>query len=109
MAVRTAKQVRFEVGRRIAELRHSQAWTQREFAEHLVVSEQYVRRIEGGAVNLTLDSLTHIAGKFDADARVLLDAPESLIKPSRGRPSKDAPFTPAQVAERKAPYRRSGG
>lgn len=75
------------VGRRVAELRRETGRTQRELAETLGVSVQYVQRIEQGRENLTLRSLAELATALAAPASELLTAPRSLA-PKRGRPRK---------------------
>ena len=64
-----------DVGRRIAEIRVEQGWTQQQLANALGLSLQYVQRCETGAANLTLRSLVKIASALKRDPRRLLDPP----------------------------------
>ncbi len=75
----TTQQVTEQVGRRIAELRRERGETQAQLAERLQVSIKYLQRVERG-VNLTIDSLVHLANHLDVGVRDLFDAP-------RGRPT----------------------
>lgn len=63
------------VGRRIAELRRAKHWTQEQFAAEAEVLIGYVRRVEGGYENLSLESLEKIATLLDVDVVELLKPP----------------------------------
>ena len=77
------------VGRRIAELRREQGWTQAELGERINFTFQYIARIEAG-VNLTIHSLTRLANAFRVSIAELF-APPSDETPRRvGRPRKKA-------------------
>lgn len=74
-----------DVGRRVAELRRAQGWTQEKFAERAEVSVGYVREVEGGHENLSLLSLAKIAALLGVSVPDLLVAPASRAV-RRGRP-----------------------
>ena len=73
------------VGRRIAELRRAKGWTQEQFAAEAEVLIGYVRRVEGGYENLSLESLEKIATLLDVDVVDLLKPPREP-EARRGRP-----------------------
>src|SRR5262245_44908530 len=73
------------VGRRVAELRRQHGWTQALLAEKADVSIQYVRRIEAGRENLTLESIARLANLFKAAPAQLL-AQATTVSAGRGRP-----------------------
>jgi transcriptional regulator with XRE-family HTH domain len=73
------------VGRRIAELRRAKHWTQDQFAVEADVLIGYVRRIEGGYENLSLESLEKFANLLDVDVVELLKPPVEA-EARRGRP-----------------------
>ena len=81
------EKVVYRVGRRIAELRRDRGWTQEALAEKLGSSVQWVSRIEGGTVNLTIHTLVGLARVLDVDMVELFAAPAP--EPPR-RPRKDA-------------------
>lgn len=87
MARPDPKRVLRDLGRRIAELRRAQGWTQEELAEHLEFSLKYAQRLERGSENLTVVSLVALASKLRVSVGALFDPPISrLVK--RGRPPK---------------------
>lgn len=75
-----------DVGRRVAELRHRRGWTQAILAEKLDIAIQNAQRIEQGRQNLTIGSLTKIAGVLGCPVRELFDAPATREAPELGRP-----------------------
>lgn len=81
------EKVVYRVGRRIAELRRAREQTQEQLAEKLRTSVQWVSRIEGGAVNLTIHTLVGLARVLDVEVVDLFVPPAP--EPSR-RPRKDA-------------------
>lgn len=88
MAAETPEHLIQRVARRIVQLRHSAGLSQEEFAEALATSVQYVSRIEVGE-NLTLATLTKIAGALAVPVNALLEAPDARPDtPRRGRPRK---------------------
>lgn len=91
------EKVVYRVGRRIAELRRGQGWTQEELAEKLGSSVQWVSRIEGGTVNLTIHTLVGIARVLDVEVIDLFTAPAP--EPPR-RPRKDAGQPRARVSKK---------
>lgn len=78
------------VGRRVAELRQARGWTQEQLAEAASVTVGYVRRIEGGAENLTLESIVRLANLFKVGLDEIITAP-AKTKATRGRPPKSPP------------------
>ena len=80
-------QLKRKIGRRIAERRRAQGETQEELAEKLDVSPPYVRRVEGGRENLTVESLAKIADALAVHVATLFEEPDDL-EPRRGRPKK---------------------
>lgn len=79
-----------DFGRRVAELRKAKGWTQRVLAERWGLSEQYVKLVEGGYENLTIESLTLLAGVLGVAAFELLRPPRSRAKRRPGRPRKSS-------------------
>jgi transcriptional regulator with XRE-family HTH domain len=82
-------------GRRIAELRSAQGWTQEDFAEAAEVSLSYVRQVEAGTENLTLRSLVKLANVLHVKPLDLLQ-PAKLRNARVGRP----PASPRKKATR---------
>ena len=73
------------IGRRIAELRAANGWTQARFAEKLGIALQNVQRMEQGRQNFTVRTLVNVARKLGCDASELWQPPAT--QPSgRGRP-----------------------
>lgn len=87
MPGRSATLTMRDVGRRVAELRAARGWTQEALAERAGVSLTYVRQVEGGGENLTIETICKFAALFSVDARELFDLPASREK-KRGRPKK---------------------
>ncbi len=73
------------LGRRVAEVRADRGWTQEAFAERLVVSVQYLRRIELGQTRLTVPKLVELANALRVAPVVLFAKPRSMAV-QRGRP-----------------------
>lgn len=74
------------IGRRIAELRAAQGWTQEKMAEALDVNLPYLQRIEGGRENLTVRSLARLAHVLGVKVAALFEAPADLTVRGPGRP-----------------------
>ncbi|MDO9018340.1 MAG: helix-turn-helix transcriptional regulator [Deltaproteobacteria bacterium] len=74
------------IGRRIAELRAAQGWTQEKMAEALDVNLPYLQRIEGGRENLTVRSLARLAHVLGVRVGALFEAPVDLTVRGPGRP-----------------------
>ena len=79
-----------DVGRRIAEIRIANGWTQEECAVRLEMTVRRLRRFEAGA-NVTLVTLERIATVLGVPARSLFDSPAGSPQTKRGRPRKAAP------------------
>jgi transcriptional regulator with XRE-family HTH domain len=77
----------YRVGRRVAELRRLKGWTQEKFAEKVGSTVQWVSRIEGGSVNMTIGTMVGLARVLDVEVTDLFVAPAP--EPPR-RPRKDA-------------------
>ncbi len=77
-----------DVGRRIAELRAAQGWTQEKMAETLDVNLPYLQRIEGGRENLTVRSLTRVAHALGVRVAALFEPPADRAQRGPGRPRK---------------------
>ena len=80
-----------QIGRRVAELRRKAGWSQKEFAEVLNSSVQWVSLVETGRQNLRVHTMVRLADKLGVDAKDLWKspAPERTKKvPGRGRPRK---------------------
>lgn len=76
------------IGRRIAELRQQKGWSQREFAELLRVTFQWVSQLEAGQ-NLTIYTLVKVANAFEVTLQDLLEPPHPKNqRAGRGRPKK---------------------
>jgi transcriptional regulator with XRE-family HTH domain len=91
-----------DVGRRVSELRARRGWTQAEFAEKLEIALQNVQRIEQGRQNLTIKTLTSLAGVLACSVRDLFDEPATRATPRLGRPPTDrqAAETPSRRLRR---------
>ena len=76
------------VGRRIAELRHAQGWTQAQLAEKARVNPAQIGVYESGKANITLRSLVRLASLLGVDVRELLEQPRSRAPRRPGRPRK---------------------
>jgi len=97
------------VGRRIAELRQKQGWTQRETAERLRIEEQSLQRFERGA-NLTLRTLVKLAKIFGVEPQALFEAARPQERrPGRPRkvPAPQVTVEPRQPASRSRAGKRS--
>jgi transcriptional regulator with XRE-family HTH domain len=86
-----------DVGRRIAEVRMANGWTQEECAVRLQMTVRRLRRFEAGA-NVTLQTLERIAAALGVTPRALLEAPRPYAQPRRGRPPKFGPATAVPTA-----------
>lgn len=58
------EQERIRIGLRISELRKEQGWTQGELAERCGLGRSHIARIERGAYNIQIDTLSLIAEAF---------------------------------------------
>lgn len=67
--------LRDSVGRRVAELRIVRGLTQEELAEATGFYTRYIQSIEGGDVNLRLDSLARLATALRVPVADLFQAP----------------------------------
>jgi transcriptional regulator with XRE-family HTH domain len=76
------------VGRRIAELRHAQGWTQEQLGAKMRVNAAQIGVYESGKANITLRSLARLASLLGVDARDLLDPPRTRAPRRPGRPRK---------------------
>ena len=97
----TPAEVLRDVGRRIAELRIAQGWTQEKMAEALDVNLPYLQRIEGGRENLTVRSLARLAHVLGVRVGALFEAPLDRTVRGPGRPRR--PRTPTNAATDKQP------
>lgn len=75
------------VGRRIAELRSVAGMTQEQLAERLEVSTRYMQSMEGGAENLTLETIAKLAAALRARPIEFFE-PTVTRRPRPGRPKK---------------------
>lgn len=78
-------QIIYNVGRRVAELRRGQGWTQEELAARASVTLKYLQRVEAGSENLTIYSLVRFANLLTVPLVALFEVPENP-QPKRGRP-----------------------
>jgi transcriptional regulator with XRE-family HTH domain len=74
-----------DVGRRVAELRTKQGFTQEELAERLDVGVRYIQAVEAGRQNVTLKSLALFAAKLRQPPAAFFEAPTTRPSPP-GRP-----------------------
>lgn len=79
--------VRKNVGRRIAELRHAQGRTQESVAEQLGMQMKNYQRIERGLQNVTIKTLVRIANALGVSTAELF-SPAAPREVRRGRPPK---------------------
>ena len=86
-----------DFGRRVAEERAKQGWTQAQFAELAEFSVRYLQGIEAGKENVTIKSAAVIANLLSVQLRVLFDSPTTK---QRG------PGRPARPGARKSAARR---
>jgi transcriptional regulator with XRE-family HTH domain len=77
-----------DVGRRIAELRRGQEWTQENLAERLQMPLKNLQRIERGLQNLTIKTLVRFATVLGVRTAELFEPPQSR-EVRRGRPPKE--------------------
>lgn len=79
------------IGRRVAELRRSEGMTQEQMATALGHSLKYQQRIEAGRHNLSVGSLTKLAGMLGVDVGALFTPPKAMAaNPGRPRRAKKA-------------------
>lgn len=91
--VATAAEVQRSVGARIAELRRAAGLTQDGLAAVIGVSARYVRTVEAGRVNLSIESLVTFATALGAEAVDLFQP--AVIGPRRpGRPAEGRSKSP---------------
>lgn len=64
-----------EVGRRVAVARKALKLSQEQLAEKLEISPGYLRRVEGGRENLTVESITKLAASLGVSPWKLLEKP----------------------------------
>ena len=76
----------FDFGRKVAELRSKQGWTQEQFAEKAGFSLKYAQRIEAGRANLSIRSLAKLANVLLVDVQELLRRPKNR-RVVAGRPT----------------------
>ena len=88
MAFRAESVVK-DVGRRIAEIREAQGYTQQTFSDLLKSTPQYVSRLERGR-NVTLHTLVRVANALRVSPQDLLAAPARRESRGRGRPKRKA-------------------
>jgi transcriptional regulator with XRE-family HTH domain len=82
-------QVLSDLGRRVAELRRAQGWTQEQLAEALgLESVSHIKAIEGGRENLTLRSVHDLAVILGTDVRGMMAKPHDTRPRRPGRPPK---------------------
>ncbi len=89
-----------DIGRRIAELRHRQGWTQAHLAEQMDVSIRYVARLEAG-VNVHVLTLCRVAQALKVRTAMLFEAPDRRIAREPGRPPRLHREPPAKSQRRK--------
>lgn len=75
------------MGRRIAEIREAQGYTQDKFAKLLRSTPQYISRLERGR-NVTLHTLVRVANALKVSPQDLLATPARRTGRPRGRPPK---------------------
>lgn len=92
-----------DVGRRIAELRAAQGWTQEQMAEALDVNLPYLQRIEGGRENLTVRSLARLAHVLGVRVGALFEAPTDRTVRGPGRPRRPRATTVAPTEGHPSP------
>lgn len=86
-----AAKIMEQIGRRVAELRRGAGWSQRDFAEILNASVQWISQVETGRQNLTVHTLVRLAHKLRVDVVELWKVPRAEARPTRagrGRPRK---------------------
>lgn len=81
------QQVIERVGRRIAELREAAELSQAQVAEQLGTTLSNYQRMEHGLQNLTLRTMTRIAGVLGVPVSALLE-PTAKPRARRGRPTR---------------------
>ena len=77
-----------DVGRRIAELRHTAGLTQAQVSEKLGVSTREYARIESGRANLTLATMVSVADVLGTCLAEMVVRPASQ-EVKRGRPKRN--------------------
>jgi UDP-N-acetylglucosamine 1-carboxyvinyltransferase len=64
-----------ELGKRLAAARKALKLTQEQLAEQLEISPGYLRRVEAGRENLTVETITKLAAAVGLSAWKLLETP----------------------------------
>ena len=77
-----------DFGRRVAEVRREREWTQLQLSERWGVSLHYVKMVERGRENLTIESIALLAHVLKAKPSELLEPPASRARRRAGRPRK---------------------
>ena len=75
------------IGRRIAEIRTKNGFTQEAFAEHAEITVQYLQRLEAGKQNFSIATLNRLAEYLGVPFEDLLMPPQKL-ESRPGRPRK---------------------
>jgi transcriptional regulator with XRE-family HTH domain len=76
-----------DVGRRVAELRRENGWTQQDFADELGVTLRHAQAIEGGEQNLSLRAVVRVANALGVPLAAIFEAPAARRR-RPGRPRK---------------------
>lgn len=89
MRTRSPDRVLADVARRAQELREERGLTQEALASRLGMSDVYLRRIEGGRVNVSVKSLARLADALEVEVVALFELPQRREKRGPGRPPSD--------------------
>lgn len=90
----TLERVLDDFGRRLAELRRAQGWTQARAAAKAGMPEKDYQAIENGRRAITIRTALALAQAFDLPLRMLFDSPASLEPRRPGRPATAAEKDP---------------
>jgi transcriptional regulator with XRE-family HTH domain len=106
--VETPERVLENVGRRIIETRLRRGWTQEACADALEIDVRLLRRMEGGELNITVNTLVRLAQRLGVTTRALFE-PAKFSGPRRpGRPRR-VEVDEADIESEPAPPTQTGG
>lgn len=80
-----SREIRQQIGARIAELRELKGWSQKDFSGVLHNTVQWISLVESGKQNLTLHTLVRIAIKLEVEPADLWQSPAPKKAKSWGK------------------------
>jgi XRE family aerobic/anaerobic benzoate catabolism transcriptional regulator len=79
MPTEPTEELLHRVGSRVKALRRERGWSRKELGERAGLSERFLALVEGGSGNLSLRSLTDIAGALQTTPVALIEPPRQIV------------------------------